>query len=148
MPDARAARLRASFIVVTVGLSVLGCTPVPVAHYQSLRAAQALASDCQERLHDGAPDFAECIRFVAAHPPASEPRPEWWALGALHYGWLMEDVVSQTGLEGADAEARALVLEAERLRTRLKVPDAALCPLIDIPCGLQAKRRSERLAGR
>jgi len=148
MADARAARLKRGCIAVTVALLGAACTPVPVAHYQSLHAAQQAAGGCQERLHDGAPDFAECVRFVAVHPPASEPRKDWWALGALHYGWLVEDVVAQSGLDGADEEARAMAREAEKLRLALKVPDAALCPLIEIPCDLQRKRRSERLAGR
>ena len=30
----------------------------------------------------------------------------------------------------------------------LGVSPAALCPLVDIPCALQAQRRRERLAGR
>lgn len=114
---------------------------------QALHAGQRAASDCQEWLHDGAADFSECLRFVAAHP-ASGQAPEWWALGALHYGWLMQDVVALAGTEGADDEARVMVREAETLRGTLRAPDAALCTLIDIPCERQRKRREERLAGR
>lgn len=117
-----------------------------MADYAALRAGQAAAVPCLEWLHDNAEQFSECLRFVAAHP--ASPAADWWALGALHYGWLTQDVVAQAGESGADEEARALVREAEVLRRRLRAPDTALCRLVELPCTIQQKRREERLAGR
>lgn len=130
------------------GTLLAACVQPPPADYAALKAGSAAAQDCQERLHDGAPDFSECLRYVAANPPPSEPRRDWWALGALHYGWLVQDQVAQHGQEGADAEARALVREAESLRLKLRAPEAALCSLWPVDCPLQRKRREESLAGR
>lgn len=151
MHDARLPKLRVGGSVMTAAVlaSLLSaCTPLAIGDYQSLRAGSRAAAACQERFHDGAPDFAECVRFVSMHPAVAASDADLWALGALQYGWLMSDVAAQSGLPDADAESRRLVAEAEPLRSRLKVAASALCRLVEIPCRLQLKRRSERLAGR
>ena len=130
------------------GTLLVACTGTAPADYAALKGGASAAQACQERLHDGAPDYSECLRYVASHPPAGERRGDWWALGVLQYGWLSMDLAAQHGEDGADAEARALVREAEAKRLALRPSESALCSLLPLDCALQQKRRAERLAGR
>ena len=150
MPNASDMKLSQGFTAVTIVLAALllaACAEASPRQQQSLKAGQAQAALCVERLHDGLADFIECVQYVADNPPHTEPRRDWWALGALHYGWLLQDLTDADAGEHR-AQAQALVLKAEQLRLRLKAPDTLLCPLIDIPCATQQRRRQERLAGR
>jgi hypothetical protein len=109
-------------------------------------AGRAAVQPCQERFHDQADSFGECVRYVdSSRQPKDDTQP-WWRLGAYEWAAVAAERAAQLGDADAEPGARLLAAEAAKLEAQLRISDEAVCRFLETPCPAMREARRLRLA--
>ncbi|WP_428309762.1 hypothetical protein [Hydrocarboniphaga sp.] len=122
--------------------------PAPSVVDAAIQQGADFARPCGEQIdHDGASEFADCVRVRAGLVRRQDALDDARSLGVWYVGWLLGEINGGYGVEDAQAAADEFLPTLLQLQRRFQVDDARLCALLPTSCERMMQRKREAAAG-
>lgn len=127
---------------------VAAALPAPSVVDAAMQQGADFARPCGEQIdHDGASEFADCVRVRARLVRQQDDLDDARSLGVWYVGWLLGEINGGFGVEDAQAAADEFLPTVLQLQRRFAVDDARFCKLLPTSCERMMHRKQEAAAG-